>query len=312
MSPKNTDELLVCQIVDKLTKHKTFICPFCADEYLFDFSIKSHILKTHKYEIANLHLELKELCIYCDAIFQYHTVIPKHILNSHGKQCLNRWMFQNKCIQPNHIDKEIEASVLYVPGSPGLTGCFDDETINQLQGITQNLTAVHQNQLRKSSVRRSLYTSYNETDEECVSRDDLMKSLPKKNKTRINWKKLFFFRKEKKVTRNHNSSKNIITSTPINCLDDTRIDQEKKNWKNTIRQLKNTRNCFSPLNLFECGICQIAFGNNEDLLKHSLDNHQGFKTLFYRKYKCGHCGSKYYRHEILVRHCNYHELQSTK
>lgn len=312
MSSKDNEELLVIQIIEKITKNKTFICPFCSDEYLFDFSIKNHILKSHKSEIIK-HLEFKELCPYCEAIFQYHTVIPKHILNSHGKQCLNRWMFQNK--EKNQMDKEIEASILYVPGSPGLTEFLDDDsfikTIEQVHEKTQE-EIQPTNQQRKTSVRRSLYTSYNETEEVCLSRDDL-KTLPK-NKNCINWKKLFMFKKEKKVTRAHNSSKNIITSTPINFLDDTRsTDQEKKNWKNTIRQLKNSKNYFSPLTgIFECGICKQGFENNEDLLKHSRENHLGFKSLFCRKYKCGQCGLKYFRHEILVRHCNYHELKSPK
>lgn len=309
MSPKNSEELLVNQIIEKITKiHKTFICPFCADEYLFDFSIKNHILKSHKSEIINLHLEFKELCPYCEAIFQYHTVIPKHILNSHGRQSLNRWMFENK--EKNLMDKEIEASILYVPGSPGLTEFLDDDTfIKTLEQVHEEIQPI--NEQRKTSVRRSLYTSYNETEEDCLSRDDL-KTLPK-TKTRINWKKLFLFHKEKKVTRAHNSSKNIITSTPINFLDDTGLDQEKKNWKNTIRQLKNSKNYFLPLiGMFECGICKKGFENNEDLLSHSRENHQGLKTLFSRKYKCGQCGSKYFRHDILVRHCNYHELKSPK
>lgn len=306
MSPRNCDEVLVNQILEKITlNHKTFICPFCADEYLFDFSIKNHILKAHKYEIVKLQLEFKELCPYCNASFQYHTVIPKHILNSHGKQCLNRWMFQDK---QNCKEKEIETSILYVPGSPGLTEFLDDGTFTKT--VDEILEKSGDFEARRSSVRRSLYTSYNETDENCLSRDDL-NSLPK-IKTKINWRKMFLFRKEKKVTRNHNSSNNIITSTPINFLDDSG-DQEKKNWKNTIRQLKNTRNYILPFTImFECGICKTAFENNQDLLKHSAEHHHGFKTLFSRKYKCGHCGAKYFRNHILVRHCHYHELRSPK
>lgn len=105
-------------------------CPFCCNEYLFDFSMKEHIEKHHKEELQKLDSWPVEqfYCQICGAFFYYSALLPKHIYFAHGKKMLDEHFNTNNNFQKFQIDKENanEPSVKYLDCSPGLSDLFND------------------------------------------------------------------------------------------------------------------------------------------------------------------------------------------
>ncbi|XP_058066513.1 uncharacterized protein LOC131216118 [Anopheles bellator] len=126
--------LLVKNIVKiLLTTSKYFHCPFCADEYLFEFTLKHHLLKQHDRDLerivkspdASIRFCESNICPYCGALFYYISALPKHIMNSHSRECLHKWQAIEK---ENSLARKIaaEPSIRCVPCSPGLSELFDE------------------------------------------------------------------------------------------------------------------------------------------------------------------------------------------
>lgn len=95
-------------------------CPFCADFYLFEFTLKEHLKREHS-SLIQKHFknacttggsqpnpnedeslqkrfvhEFKHLCDLCGAMFMRAPLVPKHILNYHGSNCFMVWQQQQQ------------------------------------------------------------------------------------------------------------------------------------------------------------------------------------------------------------------------
>lgn len=96
-------------------------CPFCADFYLFEFTLKEHLKREHSALIQKhfknvctnsdiqtntsdcdeslrkrfVH-EFKHLCDLCGAMFMRAALVPKHIMNYHGSNCFLVWQQQQQ------------------------------------------------------------------------------------------------------------------------------------------------------------------------------------------------------------------------
>lgn len=105
-------------------------CPFCCDEYLFDFSMKDHLKKYHSEEIEKLDSWPVEhhFCPYCLAAFYYPSLIPKHIYFAHGKETLDEHFSTDDNLKKYQIEKENinEPSIKFLDCSPGLSELFND------------------------------------------------------------------------------------------------------------------------------------------------------------------------------------------
>lgn len=121
---KNEERLL------KLLPKNMLICPFCSDEYLFEFSMREHLKRHHSEEIKKLDSWPVEqfYCPFCRAMLYYSSLIPKHIYFAHGKEMLDEHFNTNDNLQKYQIDKENanEPSVRILDCSPGLSSLFND------------------------------------------------------------------------------------------------------------------------------------------------------------------------------------------
>uniref|UniRef100_A0A182NIA0 C2H2-type domain-containing protein n=1 Tax=Anopheles dirus TaxID=7168 RepID=A0A182NIA0_9DIPT len=131
---KSDLNLLVKNIVKiLLTTSKYLHCPFCADEYLFEFTLKHHLLKNHERDLekivrspdASIRFCESNICPYCGALFYYISALPKHIMNSHSRDCLMKWQAIE---QENSLVRKLanDPSIQCVPCSPGLSDFFDE------------------------------------------------------------------------------------------------------------------------------------------------------------------------------------------
>ena len=105
-------------------------CPFCCNEYLFDFMMKDHIERHHKEELRRMDNWPVEqfYCQFCSAMFYYSALIPKHIYFAHGKEKLDEHFDTSNNFQKFQIDKENmnEPSINFLNCSPGLSELFND------------------------------------------------------------------------------------------------------------------------------------------------------------------------------------------
>ncbi|XP_062550209.1 uncharacterized protein LOC134214951 [Armigeres subalbatus] len=116
-----------------LSTSKYFHCPFCADEYLFEFTLRHHLLKNHEEDLSKIvqspDSSIKfcdsNICPYCGALFYYISALPKHIMNSHSRDCLIKWQAIER---DNSLQKRFatEPSIRCVPCSPGLSDLFEE------------------------------------------------------------------------------------------------------------------------------------------------------------------------------------------
>lgn len=98
-------------------------CPFCADFYLFEFTLKDHLKREHSsliqkhfknvvcmdssqssssstncdesFRIRFLN-EFNHVCDLCGAMFKSASLVPKHIVNYHGTNCFAVWRQQHQ------------------------------------------------------------------------------------------------------------------------------------------------------------------------------------------------------------------------
>lgn len=92
----------------KFSPKHLLTCPFCCDEYLFDFSMKDHLKKYHSEEIEKLDSWPVEhhYCPYCLATFYYPSLIPKHIYFAHGKDTLDEHFGTDDNFKKYQTEKE--------------------------------------------------------------------------------------------------------------------------------------------------------------------------------------------------------------
>lgn len=121
-------EKLATSLTEKMPPD-LLICCFCGQEYLFEFTMRHHLVQHHKEELKALDKWPVNLhdCPYCKASFYYKSLIPKHIAFSHSKKALDQWFEIDDNLQKFQIDKENkdEPSFKFLDCSPGLNTLFN-------------------------------------------------------------------------------------------------------------------------------------------------------------------------------------------
>lgn len=125
--PDEDISIAAYNIVESLSRNM-LTCPFCSEEYLFEFTMKEHLKKFHSDEIQKLDSWPVQqfFCPYCRAMFYYSSLVPKHIHFAHGKETLDIWFATDNNLQKFQVDKENDFSVPLLDCSPGLSELFND------------------------------------------------------------------------------------------------------------------------------------------------------------------------------------------
>lgn len=134
-------EKLASSLTEKMSNF--MICCFCGEEYLFEFTMKHHLMQQHKEELQKLDNWPVNLhnCPYCIASFYYKSLLPKHIAFSHSKKALDEWFAVDDNLQKFQIDKENaeEPSIKLLDCSPGLNTLFNDlDTCDSVKKFKRN------------------------------------------------------------------------------------------------------------------------------------------------------------------------------
>lgn len=158
MDNKDTNKL-----VDNLTEkmpQNMLICPFCCEEYLFEFTIKHHLMNSHLDEIMQLdrwpHFQI--FCPFCTCMVYYKALLPKHIAFAHSKKTLDEWFAIDDNYQKFQIDKEnnhLEPSKLnQLDCSPELSTIFNElntcDSIKKLKRNDQSVVLTPKSILKKT------------------------------------------------------------------------------------------------------------------------------------------------------------------
>lgn len=322
---------------------RNLFCPYCADAYMFEFTLKDHLKKTHKdiiernmdannINILSLSQQCLHDCPFCGASFTHFGLIPKHIGTYHGNELLKIWQENN--FEKLQEAKENEPSILYAACSPGMTDIFDlmDTDCEQKDGTDQlvtSLTPKLKSILKKTPTKtnRIIYSpstaAIRRSKSEAVKRSISVRrelrfdpntkrspitnlaNSPKCTKSSrvFKFRNLFNSNRNTKLQKGNNSNK-LITSTPINFLDDDDpmdSDANKKNWKATIRK---NRPLFFGCERYQCAHCKKTWEHNADLLNHLRENHKGLKHWLRPQYECSLCGATFFSNNFLIRHCH--------
>lgn len=287
-----TETILKCA----LKIPRSLFCPYCACEYMFDFSLKDHLLKHH---ISELKLEevqkaRSHTCPFCSAVFYNQALIPKHVISSHGKEQLQNLEKSH----PEFFEKAAADTVMYVGCSPGLSDIFDKMATNGsiqgsplkvYQGSPLNSEKRPKSILKKTPGKDSPYKSIHSPGLLSVQRNrkefvkrtlsarrELRFDLPPMEKSKSpsgkeediakitqDKPKCFSIRKifkpKKKDGKENNkttATPHIVTSTPINFLDSSGSTPPTKMSKRKLKK-KFTQN-FRPL-LFASERFQCAY-----------------------------------------------------
>lgn len=126
------------QTPEKSTKSPTtWTCPFCCSEFLFEFSLTTHIQKHHNEELQKLDswpVE-KYYCGICNCFVYYSSLLPKHIYFSHGKSALDEHFDTDDNFQKFQQDKENgEPTFKIFDCSPGISDFFNGlETCDSIE-----------------------------------------------------------------------------------------------------------------------------------------------------------------------------------
>lgn len=366
---KDNSQLDLSHLADRIVSNAIHIprclyCPFCAVEYMFDFSLKDHLKKVHLNEIMEIASRKKSVtevydihtCPYCTAVFYHFVLIPLHLAQHHSPGELQKWQESEGNMTEWKNRKNECPSVELIACSPGMSDLLKSLDISgkggkgqpgQLKSILKRKTNMSgriifspssaslrrigdDHSKRNTSARRELRFDLPATQEHnyTLEPSDPLYRLresptPKKRK----WKKLFSSNKEKepksprtKNSKRSNSSTNMITSTPINFLDNTDFVplhslKKSSNWKGIfkIRTKVGTTtkdNSFLPSfyasEKYKCAVCKIKFEDNAELRCHLKEKHCKILALFRPYYQCGQCLKKFYRNKRLVYHCHYH------
>lgn len=161
-----------------LSTSKYFHCPFCADEYLFEFTLRHHLLKNHEDDLSKIvqspDSSIKfcdsNICPYCGALFYYISALPKHIMNSHSRDCLIKWQAIES---ENSLQKRFaaEPSIKCVPCSPGLSDLFEELNTDSSRKKKHRIHRRKASPLYKSALKNANRLSASKRSESWVSCD---------------------------------------------------------------------------------------------------------------------------------------------
>lgn len=146
MEKTENEEVNKIKLVENITEKlpaNMLICPFCCEEYLFDFTIKTHLIKEHLDEIMELDKWPinQYYCSYCNAMVYYKSLLVKHIAFSHSKKALDEFFSVDDNLQQFQIDKENkhEPSIKLADCSPGLSMIFNElEACDSIKKFKRN------------------------------------------------------------------------------------------------------------------------------------------------------------------------------
>lgn len=123
-------------VASAIQNTRNLFCPYCADGFLFEFTLKDHLKAHHANEIKTLvttnsdeYLSMsmqhcQHYCPFCSAAFNHLGLIPKHISDYHGNDLLHMWQRQSGTAERLQTAKDTEPSILYAACSPGLSAIF--------------------------------------------------------------------------------------------------------------------------------------------------------------------------------------------
>lgn len=86
-------------IANALHIPRCLYCPFCAAEYMFEFTLKDHLKKRHGNEIMEMVAKNSAItdvyeihtCPFCSAVFYHFALIPLHLAQHHDPEVLRQW-----------------------------------------------------------------------------------------------------------------------------------------------------------------------------------------------------------------------------
>lgn len=146
-------------------------CPFCADFYLFEFTLKDHLKREHSsliqkhfknvcsseaqmnasngdesFRIRYLN-EFNHVCDLCGAMFINASLVPKHIINYHGTNCFAVWRQQHPRTNKSKSSSaenicESTNNEQYTKCSPSLIEMFDGITAHDNDDFTFDKTPI--------------------------------------------------------------------------------------------------------------------------------------------------------------------------
>lgn len=131
---KNDSQMDLSQLADRIVLNAIHIprclyCPFCAAEYMFEFSLKDHLKKVHLneiMEIASRKTSVTDIydihtCPYCTAVFYHFVLIPIHLAQHHSPTQLQKWQESEGNMTEWKNRKNECPSVELIACSPGMS-----------------------------------------------------------------------------------------------------------------------------------------------------------------------------------------------
>lgn len=342
-------------VTNTLQLTRNLFCPYCAGAFLFEFTLKEHLKRTHQELILtqlaaqnsqelNLSLLSQEKlhnCPFCGAAFVHLGLIPKHIKSYHGNDLFNIWKQQDGNLERMEVAKELEPSIMYAEGSPGLSDIFERIHTNS-QSDTETKNTIDQPQLKsilkKTPTKNRIICSPSSAAIRRTKSDAVRRSLSVRRELRFDptvknnrsppsdqqqspallteKEKLSFFKLKNPFARKHLQPKSVnnqlVTSTPINFLDDDPIGSQAMNRKYWRASIRNNQPLFFSLERYQCAFCRKTWENNADLLMHLSDHHRGVRRWLRPQYRCSQCGVTFYSNFYLVKHCHQHHSPGGK
>lgn len=352
-------------VTNALQLTRNLFCPYCAEAYMFEFTLKEHLKKSHP-EIINNHAKISfdvlndtlgdsqhctvHNCPFCGAVFTQFGLIPKHITEYHGTDLFKMWQEQSGNFERLQVAKQYEPTITYAACSPGLSEIFDKMDTgggDDFPNVTGDIAILSPSNPLKSILKKTpskmkiinspssaaIRRSKSEAVKRSISVRRELRFDPGTKKSPINKsltppnpiiKSHQFFKLRNLFKLNKNSSDSngggskiiikgsnkLITSTPINCLDDDDdfynnshfVIGSKKNWRASMRS--EHRPLFFGCERFQCAHCKKTWDNNDDLLIHLRAHHKSIKHWLRPQYRCSVCGATFYSNNFLVRHCH--------
>lgn len=207
-------------------------------------------------------------------------------------------------------------TVLYALCTPGLSDFLEEKmsTKNKRKFDPKNrytgemLQSLHEDSStmkRSSFVRRELKFEFTNSNTSLAKKTNAEAVDNKRSASEYLRKKLGNVLSLRR--RKSRRMSNIVTSTPINFLDDNEPDASNqtkniRNWRESMRGHYNEP-AITNTEKFQCAHCKKAWTHNFELLDHVMDAHQGFRYWFQRSYQCGLCSTKFFINRFFARHC---------
>lgn len=296
-------------------KHKVYICPFCTAHFYLVGLIPKHILNYHgsdvfqEWQLSQTNVDEYERNKENETSVVFALCSPglSDIFSNlkTDENIRSTPIILTNDESPRQPPKSIlkktpkSSKIICSPSAASIRRCKTE--------IRRTLSA--RRELRFDLPPRAPSSSPHHSENSLGS---ILNISPKDEKKILRWRNLFrrkrhypiVTNKDHRMLQSSSSPSKIVTSTPINFLDDEQEDNEnqKYNWKATLRRAKPS---FYANEKFQCARCKKTWDNNADLLAHLKENHSRLRHLFQPPYRCSLCGTTFFSNRFLVRHCNF-------